>query len=386
MPIPLIKPTPPSPATWQRYLHESYTKHQFCNFGPAVQALQLRIKNQLNLRHTPIVSCNATLALEVVLHAADLTDCDILIPSFTFAATALAVERVGSKPIFVDSNSDTWHLDLSHAAKRLTKRTRAMIVVHPLGMVTDPQPFEDFAEKHKLKLIFDSAAAFGAKYPQFASIGGGEDRLYYPDNTGLCEVYSFHITKSLGVGEGGAIVSDDPAFLEKCRRISNFGLNENAEVELLGTNAKMSDFQAAVGLAVMDTFDDVLRIRRDLAAHYLKELDNCWEVSFQCTKEELLQHTFPFFPIKYAGDTSKLKQCLDTFDIGYRQYYKPLHLHPRYAGKKRNKEKHFPVCNKLAQTIFCLPCHGSMTLGDVEIVANCIKEVSDERNSQRELH
>lgn len=377
MPIPLIKPTPPAPAIWQKYLHDSYSKHQFCNFGPAVQAFQTRIKHALNIRHNPIVCCNATLALEVALLAADLVDCDILVPSFTFAATALAVERVGSRPILVDSDDSSWHMDLLHAEKRLTKKTRAMIVVHPLGMVTDPHSFVEFAEKHNIKLIFDSAAAFGAKYPRFAAEGGGEDKLFYPDNTGLCEIYSHHITKSLGIGEGGTIVSGAPSFLEKCRRISNFGLNEKAEVELLGTNAKMSDFQAAVGLAVMDTFDEVLRIRRDLAACYLKELEDCWEVIFQCSAENLLQHTFPFFPIKYLGDTQKLMQCLTTFDIGYRQYYRPLHLHPHYAIKKRNKTKHFPVCNELAEKVFCLPCHNSMTLDDVRTVANCIKEASN---------
>lgn len=376
MAIPLIKPTPPIPALWQRYLHDSYTQAQFCNFGPAVQAFQTRIKNQLNIRHNPIICCNATLALEVTLLAAELVNCDILIPSFTFAATATAIERVGSRPILVDSSSDTWHMDLLHAKKRLTKRTRAMIVVHPLGMVVDPQSFMDFAKEHNLKLIFDSAAAFGAKYPQFSVDGHMQGT--FPDNTGLCEIYSMHVTKSLGIGEGAAIVSGDPAFLEKCRRISNFGLNEKAEVELLGTNAKMSDFQAAVGLAVMDTFDDVLRIRRDLAACYLQELDDCWEVVFQCAKDELLQHTFPFFPIKYLGNTQKLIQYLTAAEIGYRQYYRPLHLHPRYAAKKRNKEKHFPVCNELAQTVFCLPCHSSMTLDDVKVIANCIKEASSE--------
>jgi len=380
VPIPLIKPTPPIPALWQRYLHDSYAKHQFCNFGPAVQAFQTKIKLALNLGHNPVVCCNATLALEVVLLAAELTGCDILVPSFTFGATALAVERVGSKPILVDSCSDTWHMDLIHAEKRITKNTQAMIVVHPLGMVADPKPFMNFAKEHNLKLIFDSAAAFGAKYPQDSAevFPDGYATGALPDNTGLCEIYSMHITKSLGIGEGGAIVSGDSVFLEKCRRISNFGLNDKAEVELLGTNAKMSDFQAAVGLAVMDTFDEVLHIRRDLAACYLRELDDCWDVTFQCNKEELLQHTFPFFPIKYLGDTPKLIQCLTDADIGYRQYYRPLHLHPRYAAKKRNKGKHFPVCNELAEKVFCLPCHSNMTLDDVKVITSCIKEASDE--------
>lgn len=372
MGIPLIKPTPPAPHLWQKYLIDSYAKNQFCNFGPAVQELQSRIKNTLGLKQKPVICCNATIGMEVVLLAANLTDCDILVPSFTFAATSLAVERVGSRPVFVDSTEETWHMSLVDAGKRLTKRTKAMIVVHPLGMTADPLPFMDFAERHKLLLIFDSASTFGAKYPQYS----GQSPIY-PDNSGLCEVFSLHITKSLGSGEGGAIVSGDPNFLEKCRRISNFGFNDNAEVELLGTNAKMSDFQAAVGLAVLDTYHETLRVRRDLAACYLRELNKRWEITFQCNAENLEQHTFPFFPIKYHGDTQNLKSCLNAFDIGYRQYYRPLHLHPRYNSKKRNKKENFPICNELAEKVFCLPCHNSMTLADVIKICNLIKEASD---------
>jgi len=367
--IPLIKPTPPIPQLWEQYLLDSYRKNHFCNFGPAHTAFQTRIKNTLNLKQNPIICCNATLALEVALLAADLTECHILIPSFTFAATALAVERVGSKPLLVDSDEGTWHMSLIDAQKKITKKTKAMIVAHPLGMAVDPFPFMDFAKEHQIKLIFDSAAAFGSKYPEFPN-----HTPIYPDTSGLCEIYSFHITKSLGVGEGAAIVSGSSDFLEKCRRISNFGFNDSAEVELLGTNAKMSDFQAAVGLAVLDTYHDTLRIRRDLATAYFQELAKNWELSFQCLPEEVGQHTFPFFPLLFHGDPQRLKASLEAENIGYRQYYRPLHLHPRYAGIKRNKKKNFPVCNELAEKIFCLPCHSSMTLEDVKLICSRIKE------------
>ena len=139
----------------------------------------------------------------------------------------------------------------------------------------------------------------------------------------------------------------------------------------------MSDFQSAVGLAALDTYQETLRFRRDLAACYLSELDKQYDVSFQCSKEELQQHTFPFFPIKYEGDSQKLIDIFKTYDIGHRQYYRPLHLHPRYASKKRNKKKNFPVCNELAEKVFCLPCHNSMTLADVKMICSYIKEVSD---------
>jgi len=363
--IPLIKPTPPTPEVWQQYLTDSYQTNHFCNFGPALQNLQIKIKNYFEFKNKPIVCCNATLALEIALLATELKDSEILVPSFTFAATALAVERTGNKPILVDSDYVSWHISLADAAKRLSKKTAAIIVVHPLGMVTDPLPFIKFAAKHKLLLIFDSAASLGSVYPG----------SYSPDSTGLCEIFSGHITKSLGMGEGGFIVSDDSDFLERCRRISNFGFNEDAEVELLGTNAKMSDFQAAVGLAVMETIAQTLQTRRDLAAHYIKQLTQNSNVLFQCKSDQLTQHTFPFFPIRYQGDIELLKKTLAEHQIGYRQYYKPLHLHPRYRDKKKNKKSEFPMCNALAEKVLCLPCHNEMTLEDVNVVCALINKL-----------
>lgn len=368
MPIPLIKPNPPHPDQWVPYLKESYEKSHFCNFGPAHVTFQRELQQRLNLKHKPVLTCNATLALEVALQAANLTDCDILVPSFTFAATALAVEKVGSRPILVDSEADTWHMSVESAAARITKHTKAIIVVHPLGMLVDPKPYIDFAAANKLLLIFDSAAVFGAQYPEFINT-----KSPHCDETGLCEILSFHVTKSLGIGEGGAIVSGDEHFLEKCRRLTNFGFNDDAEVELLGTNAKMSDFQAAIGSAVLVNAPYVLASRRTLALEYLRLLDDCWNISFQCVKEEIQQHTFPFFPIKYHGDPNDLVAALKQHEIGYRQYYKPLHLHPRYANKKRNKKKHFPICNTLAEQVFCLPCHSLLTTEEVQKICEVVK-------------
>jgi len=362
MRYPLIKPSPPLPGEWIKYLDTSYEKSIFCNFGPAVELFQTRIKEALKLSNEPLTCCNATLGLELALMALDLeADAEILVPTFTFAATAHAVERLGYRAILVDSNPDTWHLCLGDAQRRRNKRTAAMIVVHPLGLVTDPLPYIRFCKKHDIQLIFDSAAAFGAVYP----FG------YTPENSGICEIYSLHITKSLGVGEGGLVVSKDAKFLQKCRRLSNFGLNENAETDMIGTNAKMSDFQAAVGLAVLDINAEILKKRRFLASIYnelFKDNKKIWLQNHAAVE----LHTYPFYPFRYLGDIDALKHRLSKSEIGFRQYYKPLHLHPLY--KKRKNVKHYPVADMLAEQVICLPCYQTLEATDIEFIAKVVNE------------
>lgn len=362
MAIPLINPTPPPPTKWLKYLDDSYASNHFCNFGPAHQLFQRALQARLKTQHLPVLCCNATLALETVLLAAELSQCDILVPSFTFVATASAVERVGSRPILVDSDPYTWHMCLQSAEKMLTNKTRAMVVVHPLGMVVSSEPFADFANKHGLALIFDSAAAFGAAYPS-----------KQPDETGLCEVFSFHVTKSLGIGEGGAIVANSSSFLEKCRKITNFGLNENAQADLLGTNAKMSDFQAAIGLAALDTADETMSYRQNLGFRYLDKLKEVSHVTLQYDEDSIIQHSFPVLPLMYKKDPEILTRVLDIIGVGYRQYYKPLHLHPRYSKKKRNSSDRFPVATNLAQTVFCLPSHTRVSIRDVDLICKALE-------------
>ena len=348
-----MKPSPPHPDKWVKYLQESYDTNTFCNFGPAVVAFQNKLQKYLGSKHPPVVACNATAALEVVLLALDLQNTEVLIPTFTFAATAHSVERAGAVPVFVDSTENTWHICLEDAAKKLSPKTRAMVVVNPFGMLIDIKGYQDFAKEHGLKLIFDSAAAFGAVYPN--------GNRYSEE----IEIYSFHVTKTMGIGEGAAIFAPDQKFLQKCLRTANFGFNDDSLVEYQGTNSKMSDFQAAVGIAKLEELNKSLYLRQNHAGYYNFRFELKTKKVLVQNNFSLENHTYPFFPIRYLGDTVHIKQQLKDKQIGFRQYYQPLHIHPYFSKYSTNS---YPIADELAKSVFCLPCYDSLTLTDMNEV------------------
>ena len=169
---------------------------------------------------------NATIALEVALKAFELKDCDILMPSFTFAATAHSVLNSGNTPVLVDIDDDLC-LSILDAEHKITPNTKAMIVVQALGYVCDYKKYEEFAKDNNLILIFDSAAVLGANYSDDTKVGHGGD----------CEIFSLHITKTFGIGEGALVTGKDQSFLSKCSEIINFGFINNICWQT-GTNGK----------------------------------------------------------------------------------------------------------------------------------------------------
>lgn len=359
MRIPLLKPNPPEPREWIHHLDRSYFEHTFSNFGPTVQALQAKLQFALDLANTPVVMCNATLALEVALLALELPEgSEVLVPSFTFAATAHAVLRAGLVPVLVDCTKETYHLDLTSAEMNLTRKTSAMVVVHPLGCVVgypEVSQYLDFARSHKLKLLYDSAAALGAAYPN--------QNL---EATGDCEIFSLHITKTVGIGEGALVVSGSPEFLDRCRRVSNFGFDDDAEVVYPGTNAKMSDFQAAIGISAIERAPEKLLLRRRNAERLIKGLGPTFLP--QCV--DLSQHSFPFFPARYTGDMEVLKAKLRMAEVGFRQYYRPLHWHPYFAKSQRST---LPNTEVVGKQVICLPCHEMLTPEMVEEIIEVVR-------------
>lgn len=352
MGYPLIKPNPPKPTEWAKYLEESYKTHVFSNFGPAVTQLQEKLRSYLNLSITPLTFCNATLALEIIIESLEIKGKEVLIPSYTFGATILAAERVGCVPVLVDNDLQTWHLCLKSAKEKLTTNTKALILVHPLGLVKELQEYINFCNENNLYLIIDAAASFGAVYKNSS----------WTDGT--CQIFSHHITKTFGCGESGSVVSKDEKLLEKWRRLSNFGLNNDSEVEFLGTNAKMSDFQAAVNLAVLENFSEKLRRRREIAKIYRENLNNL--CAPQTTNDE--QHTYSMFPLIYLGNILQLKERLEKEGIGYRQYYKPLHWHVRY----KNRSQHLPNADLLGERVMCLPSYETLNNEDIKYICDII--------------
>ncbi|WP_296277479.1 DegT/DnrJ/EryC1/StrS family aminotransferase [Pseudomonas sp. UBA7530] len=219
------------------------------NNGPLVQEFEQRVADKLGVKHC-VAMCNGTIALEIAIRALGLGG-EVIVPSWTFVATAHALYWQGITPIFADIDPETHNLDPIAVRRMITPRTSGIIGVHVWGRAAPVDELCAIADEHGLKLMFDAAHAFGSSY-QGQSIG----------QFGACEVFSFHATKSFNTMEGGAVTTNDDELAEAMRLMRNFGFKGYDNVIHPGTNGKMIEVCAAMGLANLDGFDELVEANR----------------------------------------------------------------------------------------------------------------------------
>jgi dTDP-4-amino-4,6-dideoxygalactose transaminase len=229
------------------------------NDGPFVQELETRIAEFVGVRHC-VAMCNGTVALEIAIRALELSG-EVIVPSFTFIATAHALQWQEITPVFGDIDPKTHTLDPGKIEQLITPRTTGIVGVHTWGRPCDVDALETIARRHKLQLLFDAAHALGCSY-KGKRVGG----------FGRCEVLSFHATKVFNSFEGGAIVTNDDALAQKMRLMRNFGFGDADQVVYIGTNGKMTEASAAMGLTSLESLADFIEINRHNHAAYRAEL------------------------------------------------------------------------------------------------------------------
>jgi dTDP-4-amino-4,6-dideoxygalactose transaminase len=235
--------------------------HWLTNNGPFVQEFERRVADYLGVRHCVAIS-NGTIALEIAIRALGLTG-EVIVPSWTFVATAHALYWQGITPVFADIDPATHHLDPVAVRRMITPRTSGIIGVHLWGSPAPVDELQAVADAHGLRLMFDAAHAFGSTY-KGQRIG----------RFGACEVLSFHATKAFNTMEGGAVVTNDDDLAETMRLMRNFGFAGYDNVIHPGTNGKMVEVCAAMGLSNMDAFDGIIEANRRNHAAYDQALED----------------------------------------------------------------------------------------------------------------
>jgi dTDP-4-amino-4,6-dideoxygalactose transaminase len=230
------------------------------NNGPMVREFEQRISDYLGVKHC-VAMCNGTIALEIAIRALGLSG-EVIVPSWTFIATAHALYWQDITPVFADIDPQTHNLDPDAIRRMITPRTTGIIGVHLWGRAAPVEELQAIADQHGLKLMFDAAHAFGSSY-KGQSIG----------RFGACEVLSFHATKAFNTMEGGAVVTNDDELAEAMRLMRNFGFAGYDDVVHPGTNGKMVEVCAAMGLANLDGIDEVFTTNRRNHAAYKSGLD-----------------------------------------------------------------------------------------------------------------
>jgi dTDP-4-amino-4,6-dideoxygalactose transaminase len=325
LPVPLLVPDLPAPEALMPYLQRMHAAQQYSNFGPLVREMEQRLLARFAV-HSPVplalsTVANATLGLELVLAALDLRPHSrVLLPSLTFVATATAVLRAGHIPVLADVDADSWLLT-PEIARRAMRELRFDAVM-PVAAFGAPHPsagWHAFQQETGIPVVVDAAAAFGSQW------------LEAPGGTA---VFSLHATKSLPAGEGGFVVSADAALVARVRQLSNFGINLDGGAKRpvgtlarIGSNAKMSEYHAAVGLASLDVWEERAALRR-LRYHELQSrLDGTaghGVLRWQHTVAPVAAPTLLCVRLPGSAARSRLEAWASQRGLGLRRWYQPL--------------------------------------------------------------
>src|SRR6476469_3218351 len=260
-------------ASLLKRINDMLDRRWLTNNGPYVQELEERISSLLGVKHC-IATCNGTVALELAIRAAGLGG-EVIVPSFTFIATPHALQWQEITPVFCDVDPRTHTINPWRVEEMITPRTSGIIGVHVWGQPCDVEALTDIARKHNLMLMFDASHAFGSSY-KGEMIG----------NFGEAEVFSFHATKFFNTFEGGAIVTNNEELAAKIRLMKNFGFAGYDDVVYVGTNGKMSEISAAMGLTSIDSIDHFLACNRRNHGAYREGLAGIPGILFDDTGSE----------------------------------------------------------------------------------------------------
>jgi dTDP-4-amino-4,6-dideoxygalactose transaminase len=335
------------------------------NGGPYVQELEQQICDLVGVKHC-IAMCNGTVALEIAIRAAGLAG-EVIVPSFTFVATAHALQWQEITPVFCDVDQETQTLDPSRVEDMITPRTTGIIGVHLWGRPCNIDALTDIARRHNLKLLFDAAHAFACSY-NGTMIG----------NFGDAEVYSFHATKFLNTFEGGAVVTNDDELARRSRLMQNFGFTGYDTVGYVGTNGKMSEVSAAMGLTSLESLTDVIAKNYVNYTQYHQELatiPGIYLLPYNRAEQYNYQYIILEIDAAVAGlRRDDLQEILWAENVLARRYFYPgCHRMEPYRSYFPHAGLLLPNTEYLSQRLLCLPTGTAVGPDDIHAVCDIIR-------------
>jgi len=352
-------------ALFQR-INEMLDRKWLTNNGPLVQELEEKLARYLGVRHC-ITLCNGTVALQMAIRALELTG-EVIVPSLTFIATPHALQWQGITPVFCDINPMTYCIDPAKAEKLITSKTSGILAVHLYGNPAPIKPLRQLADQYKLNLLFDAAHAFGCSY-QGEMIGA----------FGECEIFSFHATKFFNTFEGGAVTTNSDDLAEKIRLMKNFGFSDLDRVDCLGSNGKMSEISAAMGLTGMEAQDEVIAVNRRIYRIYQKEFENIAGISlFQFDESERCNYQYIVAEITAPFPLSRdeLMKSLHEKDILVRRYFWPgCHNMEPYRTINPHAGDVLKVTEQIAERLLVFPTGCSIEPDDIRRIVTAIHGV-----------
>jgi perosamine synthetase len=334
--------------------------------GPTVTQFEKNFAEFAGVKHAIAVN-TGTAALHAAIVAAGVKQGDeVILPSFTFVATAEAVVMAGGKPVFADIDPETYHISPDKIEKNVTKKTKAIVPVDLYGLAVDIKPIRKVAAEHDLAIVEDAAQAHGATY-------AGKPAGVFAD----AACWSLYASKNMTTGEGGVVTTDSDKLAETLRLIRTHGEKAKYASLMLGYNYRMSEIQAAIGLVQLEKLPAFVAKRRENAKRLTKLLAASDRLKLPEESEER-QHSWYLYTVRLQNSTeserNKIVEELKRKDIGAEVYYiNPVHLMPYY--RESFGERRLPETEKASKQVFSLPIHPDVTEAQVDYIGKTLLQL-----------
>lgn len=370
-PILVTRPFLPPLDDFRAGLEEIWKNRWLTNNGPVLKRFQAALAIYLNVPETNIALFNnGTLALELGYYAMGLSGGDVITTPFTFVATSHALKRIGAVPVFADVDPKTLCLDPRKVERLITKRTKAIVPVHVYGNLCEIGEFDRLSQEYGIPVIYDAAHAFGAEVTVHAA-STGEKQMASVATCGDMSMFSMHPTKLFHSCEGGLLVFRNPDLRRKLEDLRNFAIHSEFECVDVGTNAKMNELQALMGIECLKRIDSILDWRRRIDAVYRNAFAGCDAITYLGESSNCA-----YCPVLFRDECT----CRRVYDglkkrcnVFARRYFYPLisEFEP-YSYAKGST----PIAEEAASRILTLPTYHGLPLNDAAQIAECVKEIA----------
>lgn len=345
-------------------IRDLWDTHWLTNMGDKHKKLQKELKEYLSVENIDLLT-NGHMALELTLQAMNLTG-EVITTPFTFASTTHAIVRNGLTPIFCDIDADNYTLDVSKLEELITDRTSAIVPVHVYGNICNVEEIDRIARKYGLKVIYDAAHTFGESY-KGRGIGSFGD----------ASCFSFHATKTFNTIEGGAVCYKDEELGNRIYDLKNFGIHGPEVVESVGANAKMNEFQAAMGICNLRHINEEIEKRGNVVRHYKERLENIEGIKLNFLQKDV-KSNYAYFPVVFdekvfGFSRNEIADRLAGHGIFSRKYFYPLtNTFDCFHGQFDVEQT--PVALHIAKRVLTLPLYADLSLEEVDRICDIILE------------
>ncbi len=354
----------PSMDEYIEEIRDLWESHWLTNMGIKHQKLQSELEKYCDVPHA-ILYTNGHLALENAIAAMQFQEGgEVITTPFTFVSTTHAIVRNGLVPVFCDVNEVDYTIDVTKIEELITDKTVAIVPVHVYGNLCDVGTIQKIADKHNLKVIYDAAHAFGVQYKGVNAA-----------NFGDASMFSFHATKVFNTIEGGAVTFADDSLVQVLNDMKNFGIRGQESIAYVGGNAKMSEFQAAMGICNLRHLDEEIQKRKSVAEHYRERLSGVDGIRL-CKEQPEVKHNYSYFPVVFDGykyTRDEIFEMLGKENIVARKYFYPLTNDIEcYADYPTAGAQKTPVAKHTADRVLTLPMYADLSSEAVDKICDII--------------